>query len=659
MLANNIETKSNAKSFVDDVGLSRTISLLKESDKKYHQNGSSRLTDLAYDLLRDEVHDRDPQNAYFKTIGAPATGRHKAELPYYMGSLDKIKSKSATLARFKTEFTGDYLLMDKMDGVSALFVYDVDNNRQKQTERLYTRGDGRTGQDISAIMPNIKGIPKMYGTDKIVVRGELVISKKDFASLHDQGANARNMVAGVVNSNKPNALILEKIVFVAYSVIEPAMKPSEQMKWLYRTGWMPVYHEVINADRLAFDELSLALNGRREVSDYDIDGIVITHDKYYPNVKDRNPSHAFAFKNTISDNVVEVVVSNVEWNISKDGLIKPVVEFDPVHLNGVHIQRATGFNAQYIVENMIGPGARILITRSGDVIPYIIKVVTPASKAMLPTIEYKWNKSKKDIVVIQVDENAQVAVRRLEHFFDRIKVPGFSTSTIQKMYDEGFQDPDSIIFAGLDDFQRIIGTANGAKVHAGMLSIRGNIQCVQLMEASNLFVGFGEKKLRMIVDKVPQVLDGTTIPSVESLVNIKGVSIATANKFIDGLIKYNTYLRNNKRMKCVLPTNLNAKNIVRDVRGDDIERMMTSTKKVRALLTNDVVLFTGFRDKVLEGKIEDLGGRVVSALSKKVTILVYKDDADTKTVKYTQAEEMGTIRIVKLDKFQQILRDSD
>jgi NAD-dependent DNA ligase len=89
-------------------------------------------------------------------------------------------------------------------------------------------------------------------------------------------------------------------------------------------------------------------------------------------------------------------------NTSKHGLIKPIVHFPTVNIGGVKIQRATGFNAAYIEENKLGPGSRIVIIRSGDVIPYIVRILSLSSNgigALPDNIDYEWTDTHIDIIV--------------------------------------------------------------------------------------------------------------------------------------------------------------------------------------------------------------------------------------------------------------------
>jgi NAD-dependent DNA ligase len=104
---------------------------------------------------------------------------------------------------------------------------------------------------------------------------------------------------------------------------------------------------------------------------------------------------------------VEVIVTKVEWNVSKDMYMKPIVMFNEIDLDGVKIKQATGFNGQYITKNIIGPGSRIIIIRSGNVIPHIHNVLTPSANE-LPSmpgtegVDYKWNDTHVDIMMLNI-----------------------------------------------------------------------------------------------------------------------------------------------------------------------------------------------------------------------------------------------------------------
>ena len=104
------------------------------------------------------------------------------------------------------------------------------------------------------------------------------------------------------------------------------------------------------------------------------------------------------------EQIANVKVIQVIWKPTKDGYLKPKIEIEPTNLVGVTITYATAFNARYIVDNNIGPGAEIKIIRSGDVIPYILEVIKGAKKGpQMPEFPYKWNDSNVDLIL--KDEN--------------------------------------------------------------------------------------------------------------------------------------------------------------------------------------------------------------------------------------------------------------
>ena len=137
--------------------------------------------------------------------------------------MDKIKPDTNSLQKWKQKYSGPYVLSAKLDGISAL--YSTENNQLK----LYTRGNGTIGQDISHLIPYLL-LPKI---DNITIRGELIMKKTTFVEKYSNTfANARNMVAGLVNQKKIDVEKMKDVDFVAYEVITPELKPSEQMSYM-------------------------------------------------------------------------------------------------------------------------------------------------------------------------------------------------------------------------------------------------------------------------------------------------------------------------------------------------------------------------------------------------------------------------------------------
>ena len=129
--------------------------------------------------------------------------------------------------------------------------------------------------------------------------------------------------------------------------------------------------------------LSEYLKERRTKGNYVIDGVIVTDNGIHDRNEDSNPEYAFAFKDILEDQKAESKIIEIEWKVSKNGYLNPTVIIEPVSIGGVEIKRVTAHNAKYVVDNKLGKGALIEIIRSGDVIPYIQKVLKPASKIYL------------------------------------------------------------------------------------------------------------------------------------------------------------------------------------------------------------------------------------------------------------------------------------
>ena len=138
--------------------------------------------------------------------------------------------------------------------------------------------------------------------------------------------------------------------------------------------------------------LSDVLVDWRNTYKYLIDGIIIIDNHSYKRTK-KNPKHAFAFKMVLSDQKAEAKVVDVIWKPSKDGFIKPKIRIEPIHIGGTEITSATAYNADFILKNKIGIGAIVEIIRSGDVIPTIQKVISPAPQAKMPPPPWHWNEN--------------------------------------------------------------------------------------------------------------------------------------------------------------------------------------------------------------------------------------------------------------------------
>lgn len=619
-------------SSIDDL-----VELLKQLSQHYYTTEEPLVSDSVYDILRDALEDRDPSNAFLGEVGTPIS-KDKVDLPYPMPSLNKIKPTTDNLANWLKDHDGPFILSDKLDGISGL-LYKKDNKF-----RLFTRGDSTTGQDITHLIPYI--LKNKYKPGKIpngtAIRGEIVMSKSNFLTIKDKYKNARNTIAGLVNSKHPDTDIANITDFIGYAIIHPKLTQQKQMEKLKEWEFPCVEYKI--KKELTNDDLGKYFQERRKDAVYDIDGIVVVDSREAYDVNNKNPTYGFAFKMVLSDQVTEATVLNIEWNISKHGYIKPIVKIKPVDLVGVTIKNLTAFNAKYVVDNVLGPGAVIKIVRSGDVIPYILKVLKPSTsgEAQMPDIPYVWNETKIDIIVKDVHGAAKdaIAIKQISDFFKVLGVKFISEGIVTKLVDNGYNTLHKILTAKISDMSKIDGIGDKVlnKIFTNIRDAFDTTNLETLMSASNTFGrGLGVRKLKVIIDKYPNIMNETWDKGTmtTNILELDGFDIKTTNQFINGLEKFKIFYAELEKIETINVKHLKTpkqKQVNEDNNTFDLMK----------------IVFTGFRDKKLEEYIVSHKGQISSTVSKNTTLVIYISDDGS--AKYKKAVELG-IKMMTKDQF--------
>ena len=298
--------------------------LIKASDM-YHNTNKLLMTDKEYDFTLAYLLTHYPESKLKDTVGHEITGKSgKVDLPYYMGSMDNYKTEKK-VESWKKDYPSDYVIMDKLDGVSGLLQKDG------KGIQLFTRGNGKQGKNISHLIPYFN-IPDLSSHSEITVRGEIIVKSTVYDKLKSDSANSRSFVSGLVNSKKPNVKDVKAVDFVAYEMLYPEFKISEQLKKMKRIGFNVVNNTSVKS--IDFKYLQETLKEFKSNSDYLIDGIIIRHNHNYSYNKSGNPDYAFAFKMALTDQKAETFVTNVIYTASKDGFLKPRVQFAPITIGG-------------------------------------------------------------------------------------------------------------------------------------------------------------------------------------------------------------------------------------------------------------------------------------------------------------------------------------
>ena len=605
--------------------------ILDESQKAYYNDSENVLmTDNEFDIIKEYMEKKYPKNKILEQIGAPIQEKNKVSLPYNMPSMDKIKPDTKALANWKAKYSGPYVLSAKLDGISAM--YSSENGEQK----LYTRGNGKVGQDISHLIPYLR----LPNTKDITIRGELIMKKTTFLEKYaNEFSNSRNLVAGIVNQKKVEADKFKDVDFVAYEVIKPTLKPSEQMSFLEKESVNDVIHETkTDIDNTL---LSNILVDWRENYEYTIDGVIVTDDKVYERT-DKNPEHGFAFKMVLSDQLAEAKVVNVLWSPSKDGYLKPRIQIEPVVLGGAKIEYATAFNAAFVEDNKLGIGALVKLVRSGDVIPHIMAVVEPADKAKMPDVPYKWNDTHVDIIMEDAEQDETVKEKNIVGFFKGLEVDGLGPGNVKKIMKAGYDTVPKIIAMSEEDYLKVDGFKKkmAEKVYNSIRKKIAAAPLTKIMAVSNIFGrGFGERRIEPILAKYPDMLKNSTMYSdeekIQQIKSIRGMEKKTAEKFVKNLPKFLEFMTVAK-----LESKL-----------DELPKEDTQPKDESHPLYDKSIIITGFRNKELSNELKRIGARESSVVSKTTFAVIVKNkDEDTGKV---DAARQKNIPIYTVNEFKE------
>lgn len=621
--------------FTDD----ELVRLVEEADDRYYNSSSPIMPDTEYDRLREEYNRRFPTKKH--KIGAEPKGE-KVELPIHLGSLDKIKPGRGDIDIFCKKYTGPYTLTDKLDGISAYYC------KQNGQLKLYTRGDGTVGTDISHLIKLLRLPPLTLEGEG--VRGELIMSNENFKK-HTDKSNARNTVTGILGSkdslNPDDVSNIDFIGYEYYSKTPTACTKThcEQLEILEHKEFHVVHTHTV--ETIDDEQLSTYYNERRATSPYVIDGIVI-FDNSMPHERcgRDNPKYAKAFKMVFSDQMATTTVVKVIWQESRYGLLKPRIEIEPVKIHNVKYTFATGHNAKFIHDHGIGPGATIELLRSGDVIPYVNKVFEKVDPQM-PDVEYTWD---GDVEIVAKKATAEKYIRQIHFFMTSLNIKDIGPRMVRKLYYHGYTSINDWINMDVGD---IVGI-EGIQIKKATKMVR-HIQegfeqadTVSLLVASGCFgKGFGDRRVRPILFKFPTLMvdDWSKGDLIREVSDMYGFAEVTAIQFADQLAeaktfwnslpkrirhqaneRWNTYVDKEKNLLYLSVIDASANKVQSTNKGDKLK--------------GQTVLFTGFRDTGLYNSVLDHGGQMSATFSGKVTMLIIKN-AEYTNKKIEKARENG------------------
>ena len=587
----------------------------------YYESGINLIDDLTFDKYVDLYETESKKE--FKYLGK--SNNKKCKLPTYMGSLSKIKTLDKLLAYNNKYITDNIIISEKLDGCSIL-IYKLNN-----IQKLATRGDGTNGSDISHLLPYLT-IP-INLDNNIIIRGELIMKKDIFLKYYSKiYQNARNLISGLINSKTIEKEILKHCDIVTYSIPNCKKNQIETFTLLKDIGYnIPIYTK-LDKQNITFNNILNILTKFKTESIYEIDGIVLTDNLFHSETSGDNPKHTIAFKQNITG--IEAIVEDVIWEETRYGLLKPRIQIIPVECGGVTITYLTGFNAKYIVDNGIGINTILIICRSGDVIPYILSV-KKGTISKLP-LSYEWT----DGVDIKILSRQVNTCQQMAHFLTVCGAKGVKEATIQKCIDIGLINLDLLLMCSSEQLLQADGIKDkmSNKILEQFIIVKNNCSLENIMYGSCIFEHFGEKKIKIIINSLPDILD-VILKSIKYdtqvwIDNLNKNGIKSQSTLV--ISQFEIFLKEWKPF------------CIKYLKTNDISVPTVINKKC-----NYNIVFTGVRDTDLKNIIELNGGKVTDTISKLTTYLVVKDKSST-TSKMEIAKEYG-IKIVLVDEMKDIM----
>ena len=627
------------------------IEILNNASRLYYQYSTPIMTDFEYDKLYDELEKLEKEtntilsNSPTQNVEPEAIDSLvKVEHPAPMLSLSKTKSISE-LASFLGNQEG--LISWKLDGLTIVLTY-----KDGKLSSGVTRGNGIIGEVVTENVKKFKNIPLTIpykGT--LVVRGEAVIKYSDFNKMNEeldddssQYKNPRNLCSGSVRQLDSKVTAKRNVNCIIFALIESEKKfklKSEEFEWLKSLGFDVVEYHKVTSNNLEEQVLYF----KNKINEYDIpsDGLVLLYNdiEYGKQLGTtaKYPKNAIAFK--WQDETAETKLIDVDWLVSRTGLINPVAVFEPVELEGTIVSRASLHNVSILQGLSLGIGDTILVYKANMIIPQIADNLTQSNSLAIPNKCPVCNHeariiSSNDVKYLYCMNDFCPAklVKRLSQFTSRnaMNIEGLSDAIINKLADEGLIKTYADIY-NLKRYKNDIISFEGfgEKSYDNLINSIEKSRNVKL--ANFIFAlgipDIGLSRAKLICKNYSNDINKIRNLTFEELSKIDGIGEIIAKEWIDTF--------NNEDFIKELELLLKEVNFT-DTSIDNNQPL----KDLTFVITGSVNNFTN-RDELVE-YIESYGGKVVKAISNNVNYLINNDITSTST-KNTKAKELG-IKII-------------
>ena len=372
------------------------IKLLNKYAYHYYHLDDPIATDEEYDTLYRAVEEfenqhpelKDPASVTQRVGDAVLEKFEKANHLQKMWSLEDVfdhKELLGWIERIKRiDSNISFYCEPKYDGASLNLIYE-----NKKLKQAITRGDGSTGEDVTNNVKTIKSVPLTINEPSLLeIRGEVVIEKDEFNKINQDRlannealfANPRNAAAGSLRQLDSKVTAKRNLLFLPYGVATNSLRYnrlSELMEYVYSLGFKKPPLRALASDANEIEQVYMRMKQEREEYSMMLDGMVVKVDELQKHEElgytVKYPRFAVAYKFPAVEKVTKI--KNIVWQVGRTGVLTPVAIVEKVAIEGVVVERATLHNFDEIERKDIRLNDYVIILRSGDVIPKIIKVL--------------------------------------------------------------------------------------------------------------------------------------------------------------------------------------------------------------------------------------------------------------------------------------------
>ena len=632
------------------------INELKRHDKAYFEHDNPIISDKDYDEIKKKILDLEKKYKYLKNENSPSKKVGYEPSSKFTKVVHDVPMLSLSNA-FSEKNIVDFLkkirnflnLKDsekivfsvepKIDGISASLKY---------IDGIFvlglSRGDGKTGENITSNLKTIRDIPKKINKSnfpKILdVRGEVYISKHDFKKIAKQFANPRNAAGGSLRQKDSNETKKIPLKFIAYGfgIVEPQNfeKQSEYLKLLRTWGFITNPLNKLVSSIEAIDENHRTTETQRSKIDYDLDGLVYKVDdlKLQKRLGFVSNSPRWAIAHKFSAEKGFSIIKNIEIQIGRTGALTPVAKIEPVTIGGVVVSNATLHNEDEINRKDIRIGDTACIQRAGDVIPQVLyvdkskrnkntkkfnfpkKCPSCGSKAIK---EYNLTSKKKDAVTRCPDPKfncKEILKEKLKHFVakDTFNIDGLGKKVIQNFWDLNMIKYPSDIFNL--NFKKISSLEGWGELSAS--NLEKAIKSAQKVPLEKLIFAIG---IRHIGQKNAKTLAKYFV-SIKKFVKL--FDRVKRKKILNYLLELDSIgitQINALDAFFLNSTNLNVvSNLVKKLNVTDFKTIESG------IFSGKTIMFTGGLSKMSRSEakslVESEGGKIIGTTSQKLDYLV-------------------------------------